>query len=381
MTIRETGFHDSAAAAGASFVEYEGYWLPSGFSSVAEEYEACRNRAVVMDLSPLRKFEVKGPGAAALLQATVTRDLGALADGQVVYTAMCNEDGAVVDDGTVFRLGPTAFRWIGYTDEDGDWLRTHATGLGIEVEITASTDELHNLAVQGPASREIVAPLLHPAPGAPPVDALGWFRFTTGRLGTEDGPPVLVSRTGYSGELGYEIFCHPDDGARVWASVWEAGRGHGLCGLGLDALDVVRIEAGLIFRGYEYNGDEDPFEAGIGFTVPRTKADDFVGKEALARRRENPRARLVGLTVTEPEALGGGLPSGEVRAGESEVGVVTSACDSPFVGAPIALARVAVESAAPGNVLSVAATPEGAPAGATVSRIPFYDPEKSRPRS
>jgi len=381
VTIRETGFHDSAAAAGATFVEYEGYWLPSGFSSVAEEYEACRTRAVVMDLSPLRKFEVTGPGAAQLLQATVTRDLATLADGQVVYTAMCNEDGAVVDDGTVFRLGPTTFRWIGYTDEDGDWLRTHADRLGLEVEITPSTDELHNLAVQGPASREIVAPLVHPEPGAPPVDALGWFRFTTGRLGTEDGPPVLVSRTGYSGELGYEIFCHPDDGPRVWSTVWEAGRHHGLRGLGLDALDVVRIEAGLIFRGYEYSGEEDPFEAGIGFTVPRAKADDFVGQDARARRRETPRARLVGLTVTEPDALGGELPSGQVRSGEDEVGVITSACDSPFVGAPIALARVVTTAADLGHALSVSATPEGATAIATVARIPFYDPEKSRPRS
>ncbi|MHB8504500.1 MAG: aminomethyltransferase family protein, partial [Acidimicrobiales bacterium] len=242
-----TGFHKSAEAAGARFVEYEGYWLPTAFGDdIMEEYRACRERVIVIDLSPLRKFEVTGPGALALLQATVTRDLSKLRDGQVVYTAMCNDDGGLVDDGTVFRFDDQRFRWIGYTDDDGPWLQQHADRLGLDAHVEPSTHRVHNAAVQGPASREALRGLL------PAVDDLTWFRFAETRLG-ESGPPVVLSRTGYSGELGYEIFCHPDDGAAVWEAVWSAGRSHGIGGLGLEALDPLRIEAGLLFKGYEYD--------------------------------------------------------------------------------------------------------------------------------
>lgn len=381
MTVRETGFHSRTAAAGASFVEYEGYWLPGGFSDLAEEYDACRHRAVVMDLSPLRKFEVAGPGAEALLQATMTRDIRRLTDGQVVYTAMCNEDGAVVDDGTVFRFNASTFRWIGYTDDDEAWLRSHADRLGLDVTITPSTDQLHNIAVQGPASRAILTGLVRTEPGDPAVEALSWFHFTKGRLTGEQGSAVLVSRTGYSGELGYELFCRPDDGPAIWDAVWEAGRSHGLTGLGLDALDVVRIEAGLIFKGYEYTGTEDPFEAGIGFTVTGSKQDAYVGKDALARRLANPTTRLVGLELAGGTQAGEGLPAGEVHADGETVGVITSACRSPLLGTAIALARVDVAHASVGTQLMTTLEESGSAAPATVVRIPFYDPEKSRPRS
>lgn len=402
MTVLQTGFHSRTEAAGASFVEYEGYWLPSSFSTVAEEHAACRQRAVVMDLSPLRKFEVTGPGAADLLQATMTRDIAKLADGQVVYTAMCDEAGAVVDDGTVFRFDATTFRWVGYTDDDEAWLCAHADRLGLDVTIEASTPRLHNIAVQGPASRDIVRHLVAPHPGRPSADELTWFRFTEGHLGDNGGPAVLLSRTGYSGELGYELWCHPDDAPDVWDAVAAAGAehglaGHGLQGLGLDALDVVRIEAGLVFKGYEYTGTEDPFEAGIGFTVPRAKADAYVGQGALERRRAAPGARLVGL-----ECDGDGVPEGDVRLDGVTVGAVTSPCWSPQFQRGIALARVDVSgseavagsgervgvgsSAAAGSAVASGTRVEvevggGKVATATVTRIPFYDPDKTRPRS
>jgi aminomethyltransferase len=373
----ETAFHGRAQAAGATFTEYEGYWLPSAFGGFDDEYWACRQRVVVMDLTPLRKFEVGGPGSAALLQAVVTRDLSTLVDGQVAYTAMCNDEGGVVDDGTVFRFGPEGYRWVGYVDEDRDWLEGQALRLGLSVQVEPCTDRLHNLAVQGPASRDVVSGLFWTGPGTPKVGDLSWFRFTEARLGGESGPSVLVSRTGYSGELGYELWCHPDDGPAVWDAVWEAGQPHGIRGLGLDALDPIRIEAGLIFRGYEYEpGREDPFEAGIGFTVSRSKKDDYVGKQALERRRAQPRQALVGLDVQGEQPPESG---GAVSSDGSKVGVVTSACRSPVLGKTIALARVAAERRELGTRLSVAVG-EGE-AEATVVRFPFYDPDKSRPRS
>ncbi len=331
-----------------------------------------------MDLTPLRKVEVTGPGAEAVLQATVTRDLRRLGDGQVVYTGLCDEDGNLLDDGTVFRFGPERFRWVGYTDEDEAWFRRHADRLGLEVSLRNSTDELHNIAVQGPASRDIVTSVVWTPESATPVADLTWFRFTEGSVGGADGPAAVVSRTGYSGELGYELWCHPDDGPAVWDAVWAAGEPHGLAPLGLDALDVVRIDAGLIFKGYEYDGTEDPFEAGIGFVVTQSKEDDFVGKQALARRRQYPTRALVGLEVEGPDAVA----SGEVLAGGETVGVVTSGAHSPALEKNLALARVKIGHAGLGGKLEVAAGDSGAaPLGATVVRFPFYDPDKTRPRS
>ena len=160
----------------------------------------------------------------------------------------------------------------------------------------------------------------------------------------------MISRTGYTGELGYEIFCHPKDAPAVWDAVWEAGEPHGLAPLGLDALDILRIEAGLIFAGSEFDDQVDPFEAGIGFTVTKDKDEDFVGREALRERREHPQRTLVGLELegNEPAGHGDG-----VYAGRQQVGVVTSGTRSPILKKNIALARVAVQHRDPGTALEV----------------------------
>lgn len=377
MTLRQTAFHRRTAAHGAVFNEYADYDFPSNYGDVTAEYWACRRHAVIIDLTPLRKVEVTGPGSGAVLQATVTRNLDRLSDGDVVYTALCDEEGNVVDDGTVFRFGPDRFRWIGYTDEDEDWFAGHAARLGLDVQFENSTDRLHNIAVQGPESREIMRRIVVTPPGRRGLDDLTWFSFTEGRLG-ENGPEVLVSRTGYSGELGYEIFCHPDDGEAVFDTVWDAGSDKGIGLLGLDALDIVRIEAGLIFKGYEYEGTEDPFEAGIGFTVPKNKSADYVGKDALQRRREHPTQRLVGLVVDAADPF---VTGDRVLAGGEACGTVTSGAVSPGFEKNLALARVAVDHTEAGTPLQLERADGGEVVSATVERIPFYDPEKSKPKS
>ena len=290
-----------------------------------------------MDLSPLRKFEVTGPDAEALLQYALTRDVRKLAVGQVVYTAMCYEHGGMIDDGTLFRLGENNFRWIGGDDYGGIWLREQAEKLGLKAWVRSSTDQLHNVAVQGPKSRDILREVVWTPPAQPTLDELGWFRFTIGRIGGFEGAPVVVSRTGYTGELGYEIFCHPKDALTVFDAIWQAGEPHGLMPLGLQALDMVRIEAGLIFAGYEFCDQTDPFEAGIGFTVPLTaKNEDFIGREALLRRKEHPQKTLVGLEMEGDETVGHGDC---VHIGRAQIGVVTSATRSPILKKTIALAR------------------------------------------
>jgi aminomethyltransferase len=332
-----------------------------------------------MDLSPLRKWEILGPDAEELLQATMTRDIRRLADGQVVYTALCNDTGGMIDDGTVFRLHPTNFRFVGGSDYDGVWLREEAERLGLRVWIKESTDELHNVAVQGPASRELLAPLIWTAPTQTPFAELKWFRFAIARLGGPQGLPLIASRTGYSGELGYELFCHPKDAPALWDAVLAAGDPHGLAPVGLEALDILRIEAGLVFAGAEFDDQTDPFEAGVGFTVTEDKRDDFVGADALAERRAHPQRALVGLELegNEPAAHGDC-----VHVGRHQVGVVTSATRSPVLHKNVALCRMNVRYADLGTEVEVGKLDgfqKRIPA--TVVCFPFYDPEKTRPRS
>jgi aminomethyltransferase len=375
---KDTGFRPRTGALTSRFTEYNGYWLPSAYDNhgAVDEYWACRERAAIMDLSPLRKWEVLGPDAEALLQATMTRDIRRLSDGQVVYTAVCNDTGGMVDDGTVFRLGPTNFRFVGGSEYDGVHLREHADRLGLRVWIKESTDELHNVAMQGPLSRELLAPLIWTAPTQTPFLDLGWFRFSVARLGGARGTPLVVSRTGYTGELGYELWCHPKDAPALWDAVVGTG---GVTPLGLDALDMLRIEAGLIIAGAEFDDQVDPFEAGIGFTVPKAKEDDYVGKEALAERREHPQRRLVGLELegNEPGAHGDCI-----HVGRHQVGVVTSGTRSPALRKNVALARMNVRYGELGTAVEVGKLDgHQKRIAATVVRFPFYDPEKTKPRS
>ena len=378
---KKTGFEPRTSELTSRVTEYNGYWLPTAYDNLGavSEYWACRERAAIMDLSPLRKFEVVGPDAEALLQATVTRDVRRLADGQVVYTAMCNDTGGMIDDATVFRLHPTNFRFVGGSDYDGIWLREQAARLGLRVWVKESTDELHNIAVQGPASRDILRPLIWTAPTQTPFAELKWFRFAVGRLGGPQGIPLIASRTGYTGELGYELFCHPREAPAVWDAVLEAGEPLGLAPLGLEALDILRIEAGLAFPGVEFDDQVDPFEAGIGFTVPAEKEDDYVGKEALAERRAHPQRQLVGLELEGNEPASHGDC---VHVGRHQVGVVTSGTRSPALKRNIALCRMNVRYAELGTEVEVGKLDgHQKRIPATVVRFPFYDPEKTRPRS
>ncbi len=378
---KETGFHTRTSALTGRMTEYNGYWLPTSYDNLGSvaEYWACREKAAVMDLSPLRKFEILGPDAEALLQATMTRDIRRLGDGQVVYTAMCNETGGMLDDGTVYRLAQDNFRFIGGAAADGVWLREQAARLGLKVWVKESTDDLHNIAVQGPASREILAPLIWTAPTQTPFTELTWFRFSVGRLGGPQGLPLIASRTGYSGELGYELFCHPKDAAALYDAVMESGAAHEIAPLGLEALDMLRIEAGLIFAGYEFDDQVDPFEAGVGFTVTADKTDDFVGRDALLERRAHPQRVLVGLELEGNETAAHGDC---VRVGRSQIGVITSGTRSPVLQKNIALCRIAVQHAALGTEVEVGKLDgHQKRIPATVVRTPFYDPEKLRPRS
>jgi aminomethyltransferase len=377
---KETGFHPRTSALTRNLTEYRGYWLPVAFAKAGpiDEYWACRERCVAIDLSPLRKFEVLGPDAETLLQRTLTRDVRRLAEGQVVYSAMCHEHGGMIDDGTLFRHGADQFRWIGGGDYGGIWLKEQAAKLSLNVHVKSATDQIHNLSVQGPRSREALREIVWTPPGRPSIDELGWFRFTIGRIGGFQGIPIVLSRTGYTGELGFEVFCHPKDAPAVWDAVMVAGASFGIEPLGLAALDMLRIEAGLVFAGYEFDSTTDPFEAGIGFAVA-AKDEDWIGKEALARRKAHPKEKLVGLELAGNEVPAKGDP---VFVGRAQVGQITSATRSPILKKTIALARVDVSCASLGTEVEIGkldGLQKRLPA--TVARFPFYDPEKTRVRA
>ncbi len=380
---KQTGFHESFAKHTRNFVEYNGYWLANCFAEAGpiEEYWACRKEAVIMDLSPLRKFEITGPDSEALCQYIFTRNAKKLAIGGVVYTAMCYEHGGMIDDGTLFRLGRDNFRWIGGNDYGGEWIREQAEKLGLKVLIRSSTDQLHNVAVQGPNSRDLLRELVWTAPHNPEMDQLGWFRFTPARLRNEGGTPFVLSRTGYTGELGYEVMCHPKDCAEIFDAIWEVGQKYGLKPMGLEALDMVRVEAGLIFAGYDFSDQTDPFEAGIGFTVPlKSKEDDFIGRDALIRRKEHPMRKLVGLEIDAEVEVGHGDC---IHIGRAQIGEVTSAMRSPLLGKNICMARIDVAHAEPGTAVEIGKLDgHQMRLPATIApTLAAYDPTKERPRS
>lgn len=374
-TTRETAFHPRVAALTASLSETAGYWLADRFDGAESEYWTCRERVAVTDRSHLRKWEVLGPDALTLVQHVVTRDVRRLAVGQVVYTAICQDSGTMLDDATVFRMTEDNLRLVGGDDGDGPWLEEQADALGLRAYVKPAGDALHNLAVAGPRSRDTLREIVWTGPGQPALGDLAPSRFLVGRLHDRTGAPIVVSRTGGTGELDYELWCHPDDGLAVWDAVMEAGAPHGIAPLGTEALDMLRVEAGLVRAGHEFDQDTDPFEAGIGFTVELDTEDGFCGRDALRERRAHPQRTLTGLLIE-----GGECPrSGDaVTIGRRRVGVVTSAVPSPALRRPIALCRLAIGDASPGTEVEVASS-DGLhrPLAATVTAIPFRDPPRS----
>ncbi|MCG3268264.1 DUF1989 domain-containing protein [Yoonia sp. I 8.24] len=380
---KQTGFHECFAKHTRNFVEYNGYWLPNCFADAGPiaEYHACRQDVAIMDLSPLRKFEITGPDAEALCQYVFTRNMKTLPLGGVVYTGMCYEHGGMIDDGTVFRLGRDNFRWIGGSEYGGEWIREQAEKLGLKVLVRSSTDQLHNVAVQGPKSRDLLRDLVWTAPHNPEFDQLAWFRFTPARLHNEAGTPFVISRTGYTGELGYEVMCHPKHCTEIFDAIWGAGQEYGLRPMGLEALDMVRIEAGLIFADYDFSDQTDPFEAGIGFTVPlKSKPDDFIGRDALIRRKEHPMKKLVGLDIGSEVEVGHGDC---IHIGRAQIGEVTSSMRSPLLGKNIAMARIDVAHAAAGTQVEIGKLDGHQKRLPAVIRpdLAGYDPQKEKPRS
>lgn len=378
---RSSSFTQKIRSLTNDLIDYNGFWFPNSFTEygMEAEYWALRKKAVLMDLSVVRKVDILGKDALSLLQVAFSRDLSKLTIGQAIYGCLLNPHGGIIDDGIVYQLAEADYRYVGNCDGNEIWLDSIAQKCGFQVMIYSSSHEWDNLAIQGPRSRDILRPLveLNPGFGAEKLDDLTYFRFATG---TVAGIPALISRTGYTGELGYEIFVHPQDGADLWAALMENGEPEGLIPMGMLALDCARIEAGLLAIGEDFDDLTSPYQAGIGWVVA-LKKPDFIGKAALEKIKLHPPRVAVGLVLEgDRVALRGHsiYPVGE----EWRVGMVTSATFSPILNRSIAIAQIVPEYAAKETELEIDFD-DGMKhrVKATVGSLAAYDPTKSRIRA
>jgi len=374
--------------------EWSGYWSAVTYEHTHErEYFAIRNSAALIDVSPLFKYDISGPQAAAVVDRIVPRDVSRCKVGQILYSPWCDDDGKVVDDGTLWRLGEDRFR-ITAADPSLRWFQD--CGAGLEADVVDVSSALAALALQGPNARQI----LLRTTGAEDLTNLPYYYLTQGEIG---GAPVTITRTGYTGDLGYELWMDAADALEVWDRVVLAGADYGLLPAGLAALDVARIEAGLLLIDVDYvsslkalteSRKSSPFELGLGWTVA-LETGDFVGRRALLDEAERGSEwSLVGLEVIwsdldrlyaafdlAPQVAGrASRDPAPVYVGERQVGQATSMAFSPLSKTYLGLATVERRYAGLGQALELEMTVafQRTRVPAQVSRKPFYDPTHKR---
>lgn len=391
--LRYTPFHErtSTLCQPKNWRRWAGYLVAGSYElSLDREYWAIRNSAALIDVSPLMKYVIQGKDAARLLNRVVTRDINMLQVGQVYYTGWCDEEGKMIDDGTVSRLDESIYR-LTSADPSLRWLSMNAVGL--DAEITEVTDEVAALSLQGPNARSVLKRCCESS-----VDELKYFRLMQNKLA---GIPVTISRTGYTGDLGYEIWMDASDALPVWDALMAAGHDYGITPVGILAMDMARVEAGLFMIEVDYTAashawieaqKSSPFELGLGWTVNLDKPGYFVGRPALEReKREGSAWKMVGLEVEwngmerlfkdvglPPQIPGmaarGSLP---VLVGSVQVGYVSTSTWSPLLKKYIALAHLQRPYYEVDTDVRMEVTVEHhrQHAPAKVVKLPFYEPE------
>jgi aminomethyltransferase len=389
-----TAFHDRTfqLCESLNYREWSGYYAVSSYEPHHEhEYNAIRNAAALIDISPLFKYRVSGPDATRLVDRVITRDIRKVSVGQVVYTPWCDEHGKVIDDGTVSRLAENSYRWTA-ADPSLRWFTQNASGMDVQIEDIS--ESVAALALQGPTSGKLLQSLVKDAD----LENLKYFRVTTGSIASV---PVEISRTGYTGDLGYEIWIAAEQALKVWDALMDAGQAFDIHPAGMLALDVARIEAGLLLIEVDFNSSKkalveeqkySPFEMGLGRLVHLNK-NRFIGQAALLAEQKVGSAReIVGLEIDWPEVErlyeNVGLPPAvssiasrvavPVFKDETHVGKATSSTWSPTLKKMIALATVNRRYAKVGTKLQFEVTVEAKRhrVRATVVKTPFYNPKR-----
>ena len=389
-----TAFHERTfpLCESLNYREWSGYYAVSSYEPHHEhEYNAIRNAAALIDISPLFKYRLSGKDATRLVDRVITRDMRKVSVGQVIYTPWCDENGKVIDDGTVSRLEENTYRWTA-ADPSLRWFTQNAAGMDVEIEEISET--VAALALQGPTSARLLRSVVVDAE----IGDLKYFRVTKANLA---GVPVEISRTGYTGDLGYEIWVPAEHALEVWDALIEAGGAFDIHPAGMLALDVARIEAGLLLIDVDFNSSKkalideqkySPFELGLGRLVSLDK-NRFVGQAALRAEQERGHAReIVGLEIDWPEVESFyeavGLPPAvspiasrvavPVFNEGRQVGKATSSTWSPTLKKMIAIATVEHEYTKPGSKLQFEITVEAVrhQVGARVVKTPFFNPKR-----
>jgi len=388
-----TAFHERTfpLCHSLNYREWSGYYTVSVYEVHHEhEYNAIRNASALIDISPLYKYLISGKDATKLVNRVITRDINKVKVGQVIYCCWCDEQGKVIDDGTVTRLEENKYRWTA-ADPSLRWFRQN--GLNMDVQIDDISEEVAALALQGPTSGKLLK-----AVAEADIANLKYFRVTHGKIA---GVPVDISRTGYTGDLGYEIWVSWKDAVKVWDAVMETGKQFDIHAAGMLALDVARVEAGLLLIEVDYNSSKkaliasqkySPYELGFSRMVHLEK-ENFVGRAALAADAKNGVARqLVGLEIDWPEVEEryekfGLTPAAPTQAsrvhvplylGDKQIGKATSTTWSPILKKMIALASVETAHSQLGTKLQMEITIEAMRQKVTarIVKMPFFNPDR-----
>ncbi|MDA0999597.1 MAG: glycine cleavage system aminomethyltransferase GcvT [bacterium] len=365
-SLLRTSLYEKHVAAGAKMVPFAGFEMPVQYAGVIEEHRRVRSAAGLFDVSHMGEIEIEGPGAGAHVQNLVTNDASRLEIDRVMYTVMCRENGGIVDDLTVYRSGENCYMAVvnaANIQKDWEWMSAQRAH---DCTLRNVSDETALLALQGPRAETILSGLI---PGG---GALGEIPFYWASAREVAGCRVLVSRTGYTGEDGFELYLAAADAPRLWDGLMAAGAPEGLCPCGLGARDTLRTEMKYPLYGNDIDETTNPIEAGLGWVV-KFKAGDFIGREALLKIKEaGPPRKLVGF-----EMIDRGIPrhGAEILAGGAAAGVVTSGTMSPSLGKAIGIGYVPVEYAKEGSEIAVDI--RGTARAAKVVKTPFYRKEEN----
>lgn len=359
--LKTTPLYDTYRKMGAKLIDFGGYLLPVQISGIKQEHEAVRTAAGLFDVSHMGEFYLEGKDAESYLQRMVTNDVSRTKPGDAMYTAMCYENGGTVDDLMIYRLTPTDFMLVvnaANIDKDFEWLTKH---LGGQAELTNESENIALLALQGPYAEGILQKIT-----AFDLTALPHFKFRQNvPVGGND---VLLSRTGYTGEDGFEIYCPWNHAASLWSVLLETGKHDGLLPCGLGARDTLRFEARLPLYGQELSASISPLEAGIGFAVKTGKSADFIGKAALAGQKKNGLSRKsVGIEMLDRAIPRAHYP---VYGGGVRIGEITTGTQSPTLGKNLGLALIDAAYTSIGTVVEIDV--RGKRKRAQVVRTPFY---------
>lgn len=341
--MKRTPFYPIHAALGAKLVEFGGFEMPVQYSGIIDEHLAVRKRVGVFDVSHMGEFEVRGGGALDFLQRVTVNDVSKLVEGKAQYSAMCYDDGGIVDDLLVYHCGDYYMLVVNASNiqKDYEWLKAHIQG---DVQLRDVSDETALLAVQGPKSLATLRNLT-----SVDLSKIEYYRFVRGTLADV---PMMISRTGYTGELGFEIYFRADEATarKVWDEVFEAGAEFGMAPVGLGARDTLRLEMGFCLYGNDIDKTTNPLEAGLGWITKLDKGE-FIGKQTLVRvKQEGLKRRLVAFTLPEKTLARHGYP---LKLNGSAVGYVTSGTFSPSLQQGIGMGYVSAALAGPGSQIVV----------------------------